>query len=512
MTRSLALAIAAMGAVMPACGLSQQGVTPPDGTIAFPASAVVDPSRRWMFVANSNADLRYNDGTVVTMDLDRARTDRENPVNGPWPPCADANYKDPNPLSDPAPYPCCRDRLDPNVINCDERRYIRNADRSVRIGSFAAGMLWQKASAISNPDCGPAAVGLGAGIDRLLVAVRGDTSLTWINVTLSGDDQHDPYVDPPQLDCGGSEDHFKSCDDWHRVITAENNPDVSLPDEPYALALDPGVGLVYVAHLSGDVNHRGTGGISLFDVAATGVNDRPRFLGPSGPIFSANSGGFFGVTSLTPRQDGSSFDLYATSRYVPQTLGLRTTLFCPITDGVSYANLVLLGAGGSFNPSVGGTEIRGIQFPATKPGQGPSASTEQQAFVLQRNPPLLVGFTGGTPTSFLETCSSPTFLYRHNAGHAGERLFVNCSADGEIWVFDPTVPRLVTTFSVGRSPAGLVFEPTDQDEGAAGEQFGTTVYVVGFGDNNISVVDLTPGGDTEYHVVQRLGFPRISPR
>jgi hypothetical protein len=57
-----------------------------------------------------------------------------------------------------------------------------------------------------------------------------------------------------------------------------------------------------------------------------------------------------------------------------------------------------------------------------------------------------------------------------------------------------------------------VFEPAPDDDDDAGEHYGTTAYVVGFGDNNISVVDLTPGSDTEYRVVHRLGFPRVSPR
>jgi hypothetical protein len=37
-------------------------------------------------------------------------------------------------------------------------------------------------------------------------------------------------------------------------------------------------------------------------------------------------------------------------------------------------------------------------------------------------------------------------------------------------------------------------------------------YVVGFGDNNISVVDLDPTSPTEYHVIQRIGFPSTVPR
>jgi hypothetical protein len=510
MTRPQALAIAAMGAVMSACGLSQEGVKPPSETIAFPASAVLSRSDakdedgksedgRWLFVANSNSDLRYNDGTVVALDVKAAAADLALDVRATFPQCPDANYKDPNPLSDPRDY-CCRDALDPNIINCDERRYITHPERSVRIGSFAAGMIYQRAGSISDPCRAGQALGPQDN-DRLLIAVRGDTSLTWLDVDTMGDGNLPVNQQAPTLDCGGAETEFSLCTDAHRVVQAEQNKDVRLPDEPYAMALDTGIGLLYVGHLSGDAAHPGTGGISLFDV--TGA-DRPRFLNTSGQLFSSNSNGLFGVTSLTPRKNGASFDVFATSRYVPQTSGVRTTTSCPLGAGDTFANLVLIGSGGSYNPNIGGSEIRGIQFPPVRTGQ--------EAFVLQRSPPALVGFNGGDPTSILETCTGPTFLYRHNPGHAGERLFVNCGADGQVWVFDPAVPRLVTIFNVGRSPAGLVFAPAPDDEDAAGSHFGTTAYVVGFGDNNISVIDLTPGAATEYHVVQRLGFPRLNPR
>jgi hypothetical protein len=505
MTRPLPLAIAAIGALLSGCGLSQQGVEPRRDTIAFPASATTDPDGRWLFVANSNADLRYNDGTLVALDLELAAVDRTLDVRATFPECPNANYKDPDPLSDPPTF-CCRDALDPVIINCDERRYITHPDRTVRIGSFAAGMVWQRPSSISNPGCEGSGEtpGLGAPVDRILVAVRGDTSLTWINVDRERvePDNGDPDAPwSPRLHCGEGDD-FQLCDEHHQSTESLNG--VRLPDEPYTLALDPGVGLLYLGHLSGDPAHAGTGGISLFDLTATSPDEGPAYLGPSGPIFGPNSSGLYGVTSLTPRRNGNSFDVYATSRFVPQTTGVRTTAFCPAANGQTYANLVVIGAGGSFNPNIGGSEIRGIQFP--------SVPTGQEAFVLQRSPPALVGFNGGNPTSFLETCTSPTFLYRHNAGHAGEKLFVNCSADGQIWVFDPAVPRLVAILSIGRAPAGIVFEPAPDDDDDAGEHYGTTAYVVGFGDNNISVVDLTPGSDTEYRVVHRLGFPRVSPR
>src|SRR5215831_1192338 len=73
---SLPLALALASATAPACKLNQQGVPPPSDRIAFPASALVDPDGHWLYVANSNSDLRYNNGTLVAVDLDAAIRDR----------------------------------------------------------------------------------------------------------------------------------------------------------------------------------------------------------------------------------------------------------------------------------------------------------------------------------------------------------------------------------------------------------------------------------------------------
>ncbi len=73
---ALALLLAACAGVS-GCGLNQAGVTPPADTIAFPASAVLDRDSDWLFVTNSNADLRYNDGTLMAFSLTRAAIDRD---------------------------------------------------------------------------------------------------------------------------------------------------------------------------------------------------------------------------------------------------------------------------------------------------------------------------------------------------------------------------------------------------------------------------------------------------
>jgi DNA-binding beta-propeller fold protein YncE len=323
---------------------------------------------------------------------------------------------------------------------------------------------------------------------------------------------------PPLLRCVGpptdpqAPGGFIGCDAAHRVITATsalaspsddtNPPDIPLPDEPYALALDAHDGLLFIGHLSGNTTRPYTGGFSVFDIApggTAGETDQPggrlgtpRFIAPFPSPFAANSVGSVGVTALNLNKDDGT--VYASSRYVPQVAGLGTTAQCPV-EGAPVREIAAFPNGQYYNPPLAGSETRGIQF------------VDGSAFVLQRSPPALVRFLPsnspqypGTPTDILETCSSPTFLDKYDSG-VGERLFVTCFADGEIYVYDPALPRLVKTFPVGRGPSGLVF---DESRNVA--------YVVGFGDNNISVIDLAPGSPTEYHVVQHIGFPRVTPR
>jgi hypothetical protein len=137
-----------------------------------------------------------------------------------------------------------------------------------------------------------------------------------------------------------------------------------------------------------------------------------------------------------------------------------------------------------------------------------------RAFVLQRTPPALIGFDlskepnafGNFASDVIETCSSPTFLQAYDAGE-GTRLYVTCFDAGQIYVFDPYVPRLIAVINAGRGPAGIAFPPGPKPGRAE-----RLAYVVGFSANDIPVLDLTPGSETQYRVVQRIGFPSLEPR
>ena len=232
--RTLALFLVVTGAAAASgCGLNQEGVSPPANTFFYPASAVTDTTGRWLFVTNSNADLRYNDGTVVTVDLATAGSDwvhRGGMVGNDfvtWGPCPQADYVNtPRPISE-APRFCCWDQLDPNILNCDERAYI-DPNASVRIGSFAAGMVWQPSclpagqTATQRDACVPACEG-GHEDGRLFIGVRGNSSVTDVDV------KHVDQAPGIQFDCS-SPGPFATCDSDHELTTSFNTIGINDPD------------------------------------------------------------------------------------------------------------------------------------------------------------------------------------------------------------------------------------------------------------------------------------------
>ncbi|HEY8926675.1 MAG TPA: hypothetical protein VIU64_19965, partial [Polyangia bacterium] len=253
-----------------ACSLHQAGVTPPDNRIFFPSGGIVDPDGDWLFVSNSNSDLRYNAGTIVTVDLGKARDAADPMKNGGfiWETCpADPRYVPPVAQT---PF-CCWDFLDPTVLNCDDQALIVR-DWSVRVGSFAGTPVIQR-FLVANPDFDPNHRDDGvpeliepADSDRrLFVPVRGDTSITMMNLARGPKDQQSLPDGKPKFFCTGdrrdpnalagagplpAQPPFQTCEGQWRITRRDDPletpayrdiPDsdvMHLPDEPYALAVD----------------------------------------------------------------------------------------------------------------------------------------------------------------------------------------------------------------------------------------------------------------------------------
>jgi DNA-binding beta-propeller fold protein YncE len=481
------LALAAGGAMTAACGLNQQGVSPPVGDVFFPAGAMIDTSGNWLYVTNSNSDLRYNDGTLIAMDLVKARADRELPGVGQWSTCPKLNYV--RPATEPDSDYCCWDLLDRQVLLCDSRRYV-DRDTTVRIGSFGGSMVWEP-TCLNAPSCTQRDPQNG----RLFITVRGNSSITVVDSVLGADGRR-------KMACAGADPTaaapFEGCDADHKIVDRAHSPEtpaaeiVRLVEEPYALGLDLSNKTLLVGHLRG-------GAISLIDLS----HSPPALVGPYSGFVPPDGNGQRGITSLFGPALGGHF--YASSRFTPRTVGVTTTfLDRGMGQASSLDNVAIVGTGELFVTNQPGTETRGIRFVPVNDDEQ-KAEGVSRAFVLQRNPPVLVGFRmpDRVPVDVLETCNAPAFLDDNHARGNDLRLYVTCFEDGEVYVFDPHIPRLVDIIEVGRGPAGLALDPTGK---------GDVMYVVGFGANNISVVDIKPGSPTENHVIQRLGFPSAVPR
>lgn len=495
--------LAALGSAGAGCNLHTDGVAAPDNRIFYPSGGVVAPGGRWLMVVNSNSDLRYASGTVAVVDLDAVRKDDPRvaaPGAGPeWPVCP------PEPRYVPpaaAPHACCWDYLDRNILSCDEQAYIHR-ERTIRIGSFA-----------SRPAIQTLAQPIGGDVaHRLLVPVRGDNSITVVGMAATPDDitltctgpRPGPARDQPR---------FAACDENWKITrlrdpltdpsALETPADeiVRLPEEPFALAVDDALKLLYVAHLRGSA-------VSLIDLGDGTDVETPKLAYIGHGLVPVESNGAAGITSLkisTPGNCGQP--VYLGSRLRPVVtsfivvgLGSVAGGSCAApAEGNTARDLVIVPSGSSFATGLPGTEIRGVELMPADPRSG----QVRRAFLLQRTPPAVVAVdldVGNVPSTVIEVCDDPANLAMH-VGLDGPMLYVTCFKSNQVYVIEPAVPRLRAVISVGRGPAATVFDPADPTRG----------YVIGFGGNNVSVIDVDPSSPRQFRVIQRIGFTSATPR
>jgi hypothetical protein len=487
-TRPIASALAVglcLAVVGSGCGFGQSGIEPPSDRIFFPAGITVDPAGDWLYVVNSNSDLRFNAGTVVAVDLRKAREDRD-PAKA-WGRCPSSVFAEP-PTTPDGRF-CCLDFIDERIRNCDERGYVFR-DATVSIGSFGGTIKLQSYLREGQP------------VRRLFVAVRAEPSLTFIDVA--------PSNGTISMRCT-PEDRGPNpfCDDAFRVksLKKPDGTEVRFPEEPHAMVLDDQLGVLYVGHLGGvDRNRLVARGVSVVNVCNPADPASPPGLASVLDDALPRSGSI-GVTSLTPAMLGDpTAPLYATGELVSEIAELVFRFPERVACGSPERNLELV-AGRRFSSAAFGTrggDLRGLVL----------AEQREQAFVLHRqyavrgefNPPSVVaidrrpdssGLPLNRPVGVVEVCNGPNRLLEHDAGR-GPHLFVNCFEGGQIYVVEPNLLTVEAVIEVGAGPAELVFAPNDP----------TVAFVAGFASNNVSVIDLRPGSPTEFRVIQRIGFAR----
>jgi hypothetical protein len=439
---SLVTALAWLCAGCPATG---DEIRPPDDQFYFPTGMDIAPDESVLFLANANSDLRFDSGAVEVVDLKRV-----DELIAEWLMTGEP----------PDDHDCEVDLSVPYTLVCDESEAIRSQS-GVRIGNFATELKVQILSDESE------------GKLRLFAAVRGDPSLTWIDY-----DQ-----DEKQLSCGGTE-RFPECDDAHRLVQLRNDEDLpSLPDEPFGLFVDSSGGYVIITHLSNAAS-------SLANAPPDGRE--PYLSDAVGGLFGFDEFGQTGAVSVAGRQPGSTDDrIYVTSRTDArvQTLVVSRAGRFPVLVPTEFFFMR-----GTIGPSDNG---RGIAFSADG----------SRAYIVNRSPAMLQIFDtsldplGVPKNEFLagvELCAEASNLALADTGK-GDRIYVACFRNGQIWSIDPRGAVVDQIIEVGRGPHAVVVAPERK-----------RLYVSNNLEGTVAVVDLTPEAETENRVVLRLGRPRAT--
>jgi DNA-binding beta-propeller fold protein YncE len=434
------LLMSATLAAAAACTASSDDVRPPADELFFPTGLAISPDESVLFVISANSELRYDSGTISVVDLDTVDA------------TVDAWLS-----SGDVPAGCNRDLSFAGTIECEEAPYLLT-ESGARTGNFSSTLAFQE---------------LGGGDLRLVVPVRGDPSVTWIDWSASD----------RTLSCSDS-GGFALCDDAHRLTRIRNDSDLpQIPEEPFGVFVDSQNEFAVVTHFT-------TGTVTLVDMPLDGT---PILADALTGIFASdpNNGqrGAVAVAGRTPNQPGDR--VYVTSRSDGRiqtfTVG-RQAGQLPVLLPTDYFFLNGIGE------NEGGTDARAMAF-----GAGGDL-----AYVVNREPPsvALVDTSltdGGVPRNVIlggtDICREASAIAVGDVGE-GERAFVSCFQDGEIYVIDPTGSgRVEAVTTVGRGPFGVAVSPTRR-----------RLYVSNFFENTIAVLDLTPGTTSQYRVAMRIGL------
>lgn len=499
--------------------LHDPGTNPKPAQLYFPSGIAMDPGLRYAYVSNGNADLRYGGGTVQIVDMlafeCAVAAFRSNLAAGtPTAPgaCGDAAAWLTVATGDAR---CTTDPLDPSIVDCDETPFILQTS-TVRVGNFAGAIRVLKMDDASR---------------RLFIAVRGDPSITFIDVHLVDDPANaapgqvldcydDPASVPGRVGYDAAAHTIKKpapcdadflvqkylCQGLPTCLLGDDSKmpgETQLPIEPFGMQIDAATNRLLVSHMA-------TGQVSVIDIGKT----PPPLVSTSSAFFTADPTGRHGAFGLA-RQPTSSL-WYMTSNVQPQIATFRLTNADVVVEQSTFA------VSGTF---VNGADLREIQF-------DPDGT---RAFITENNPPSLLTLdtslspdTGDLPrnviSSAVDICQTPSHFGVRRVVVPGApgapprnkiKVVVPCFLSSQVMIVDPDCPGVDdTVFSGLGGPNEVAFnfgnagEPEpDADPVLAQGAPPPHAYVTNFSESTIAVIDSTPGSETENRVVARLGFP-----
>jgi hypothetical protein len=440
-------ALCAVTAVLGACTASSEDVRPPADQLFFPSGLVIAPGESVLFVANANAELRYDSGAIGVVDLERVVA-----VTDEW-----ARTKDTPPAG------CTVDLDRSETLECPTARFMV-PEASVRIGNFATDIAVQ--------DLTPGTPAVPSKL-RVFVPTRGDPSIAWADYDVAA----------KRLSCGGG-GGFSLCDDAHRLTFVNNDPaQRAIVDEPFGVFADSMNGFAIVSHQLG-------GALTLIDSPSDGD-----------AVISDIQGGYFlsdqntGVSAATgvAGRDGLVYVSSRTdNRIQTVTVGRPLNKAPPFLQAGAFFFLDAVGQGAGLSG-----DSRGLRF----------SNRGDRLYSVNRSPPSLHIYDtsltpAGTPRNKLagasDICRQATAVTTVEIASV-ERAYVTCFQTGEIYIVDPAgTSHVEAIVIVGRGPYAI-----------AGSASRKQIYVSNFLDSTIAVIDVDPMSLTLNRVVLRIANPRV---
>jgi hypothetical protein len=528
------------------CFTVADGVPPPLDQFYYPTALVVSPGRTTLYVVNSDFDLQYSGGTVQALDLGALRTASRslrvalNEGAAMEPPRATKDTCELQGLKLSAydetalyPGPCS-----PVVLDS----FVKNA---VVIGAFAS------AATLAVRPCSQTIDEKSVRGARLFVAVRGDPSVTYFDVT---DDREkscgtpamplaasSPCADPLGcLSCGATTNGGRCAKSF--IIgedPTESERGLKLEVDPYGIDVDDRGESIVVAHQTQQtaslvVNN--WGGVPKLEYALTNMSPGPTdIVSLPIPLLVEENRDRIGYTPAFAVSYRSAPE-FTLLRFQDSPSGPQRPF---LTRGASTGVATTASSTDSRGVAIDGTERRACEETCVVADRNAClrACAENHplsVYMANRGPAALV--VGRIETKFTEGTAAdgtvqvtgayevPTFhdsvplafgtshvelgYVVDTQGRLSRRIFAVAFDSRFVFSYDPDLRRIDAIIRTGRGPHAITFDN--------GEELGedglmhpyATMYVSHFTDSYVGVVDLDMNNRTTFgSIYMTLGKP-----
>jgi hypothetical protein len=409
------------------CSDEITGIDPPKTKLFFPTGIMLSQNQKTLFVTNGNSDLKYNGSTLIAIDVDKVKDSIDNPLS-------QSN--------------CIEDPAHNGEFKCDLNDDLIQG--AIRLGSYAGNMVQIDGPANSSITY------------RVLVSVRAEPSITWVDVYTDGDGK------VLCLDCGsGCEGSFpQDCKSDHKITL-----DDGLVADPYRMRVTDN-GYLIVTHLSNQE-------ISVIDTWTWTADDKPYVEVVSGVLSSSAGGSYGSYDSIQETMDSSS--VLVSNSVAPEIVRLKFQY--SESDGMEF---LVPSQSYSFQAPYGpfelGTEFRGLAL----------STNGNRLYAVVKSPPMLLTLDMnenefGVPSmdliSMTELPSQPSLLKVSNStGY--DLVYIVSYIQGEMFSVDPELGDITDKIQVGTGPHEFIQMPSSIFDG---------FITVNFGEGTLSFIEKNNG-------------------